>query len=98
LGRASDFYPKEVPNCIARPGNLVNRGRDPPVPGRRLQRLGAENAEERQAKKARMDNGNGSGNGNGHSNGDAGGQDEEDGIDPVSRPRSSCTRVMPAYV
>lgn len=35
MGRASDFYPKEVPNCIARPDKMPNRGRDPPRPGER---------------------------------------------------------------
>ncbi|KAK1924798.1 hypothetical protein DB88DRAFT_504858 [Papiliotrema laurentii] len=33
FGRASDFYPREVPNCIARPSDAPHRGRDPPVPG-----------------------------------------------------------------
>lgn len=33
LGRASDFYPHEVPNCIARPPGA--EGRDPPVLGKR---------------------------------------------------------------
>lgn len=34
LGRASDFYPHEVPNCIARPENAPG-GFDPPRPGKR---------------------------------------------------------------
>lgn len=33
LGRASDFYPHEVPNCIARPASASSGGSDPPVPG-----------------------------------------------------------------
>ncbi|CAK9786897.1 actin-like ATPase domain-containing protein [Cutaneotrichosporon oleaginosum] len=35
LGRASDFYPHEVPNCIARPASAPG-GHDPPVLGKRV--------------------------------------------------------------
>lgn len=34
IGRASDFYPKEVPNCIAWPADQPG-GSEPPVPGKR---------------------------------------------------------------
>lgn len=34
IGRASDFYPKEIPNCIAWPANLPG-GSEPPGPGKR---------------------------------------------------------------
>jgi actin-related protein 8 len=34
LGRASDFYPHEVPNCIARPPGIAG-GKDAPTPGKR---------------------------------------------------------------
>lgn len=87
LGRASDFYPKEIPNCIARSERVYNRVRDPPIPGSRWKRLGVEQAEARAAKKAKLDgtNGNGNGNGNGATDGEAGTlDDDEDSVDPVS--------------
>ncbi|KAK8869874.1 hypothetical protein IAR55_000442 [Kwoniella newhampshirensis] len=58
LGRASDFYPKEVPNCIARPANSLNgSSHDPPVPGSRAKRVAREQAEKREAKKRRAEEG-----------------------------------------
>ncbi|WWC90112.1 uncharacterized protein L201_005045 [Kwoniella dendrophila CBS 6074] len=69
IGRASDFYPKEIPNCIARPSKAPNRGNDPPVLGSRAKRVAERALERRQNKKRK--NGedtnmleNGSGNGN----------------------------------
>jgi actin-related protein 8 len=57
IGRASDFYPKEVPMCIARPSNAPFRGSDPPVPGSRAKRLAAEHAEQQEAKRRKLENG-----------------------------------------
>jgi actin-related protein 8 len=57
IGRASDYYPKEVPNCIARPSNAPNRGTDPPVPGSRVKRLAARAEEQRAAKRQRLEQG-----------------------------------------
>jgi actin-related protein 8 len=51
IGRASDFYPKEIPNCIARPANAVPDGCDPPVPGRRY----SKQDDERASKRAKLD-------------------------------------------
>ncbi|WVQ98665.1 hypothetical protein IAU59_005796 [Kwoniella sp. CBS 9459] len=64
IGRASDFYPKEIPNCIARPGNAPNRGEDPPVPGSRAKRVAQHAIERREAKKRRKSDGGEGGNGN----------------------------------
>lgn len=47
FGRASDFYPKEVPNCIARPKTATHRGRDPPIPGSRAKQSAVQTAEAR---------------------------------------------------
>ncbi|WVR05120.1 hypothetical protein IAU60_002132 [Kwoniella sp. DSM 27419] len=80
IGRASDFYPKEVPNCIARPASAANRGSDPPVPGSRAKRLAARAEEEREAKKRRGNNGDVEMNS--HNHGDVS-EDEEDWVDPV---------------
>jgi hypothetical protein len=57
FGRASDFYPKEIPNCIARPANAPHRGSDPPVPGSRIKRLAQEDAERREAKRRKAEQG-----------------------------------------
>ncbi|WVQ70170.1 uncharacterized protein L199_008395 [Kwoniella botswanensis] len=89
IGRASDFYPKEIPNCIARPIKAINRGYDPPVPGSRAKRIAERALEKRQNKKRKNDNEedvhmNGNGDRNGHGQDES---DEDDGegewIDPV---------------
>ena len=78
IGRASDFYPKEVPNCIARPVIAANRGQDPPVPGSRAKRLASEHSEAR-----RIDHLDSAENGDVKVNRD---NDEDTaGVDPVSQ-------------
>lgn len=57
IGRASDFYPHEVPNCIARPVNAPNRGNDPPVPGSRAKGAVQAAGEARAKKRQRRDDG-----------------------------------------
>lgn len=88
IGRASDFYPKEIPNCIARPSNAPGRGSDPPVPGSRARRISAELAERREAKRRKGENGEVpvDGGENGHAAGGA--EDGGDIVDPVSSPPS----------
>ncbi|WVF72264.1 hypothetical protein IAT40_007076 [Kwoniella sp. CBS 6097] len=90
IGRASDFYPKEIPNCIARPGNALNRIEDPPVPGSRAKRVAQHAIEKREAKKHRQADGDDvpmNGNGHGHAQADGDESDEDDGegnwVDPV---------------
>nr|XP_031862869.1 uncharacterized protein CI109_001881 [Kwoniella shandongensis]KAA5529941.1 hypothetical protein CI109_001881 [Kwoniella shandongensis] len=90
LGRASDFYPKEVPNCIARPSKALNGSRyDPPVPGSRAKRVAREQIEKREAKRRRAEggedvemNGNGNSNGNGRVENDD--DDDRPWVDPVN--------------
>ncbi|WVW83184.1 hypothetical protein I302_105202 [Kwoniella bestiolae CBS 10118] len=85
IGRASDFYPKEIPNCIARPAKAVNRGSDPPVPGSRAKRIAERALEKRRNKKRKNDEGEDVDmNGNGQVED---GSDEDNGegewVDPV---------------
>ncbi|OCF41209.1 hypothetical protein I317_04955 [Kwoniella heveanensis CBS 569] len=81
IGRASDFYPKEIPNCIARPATAPNRGEDPPIPGSRAKRVAQRALEKREVKKRRQANGEGE-NGDVEMNGSGNRRlDEEDSED-----------------
>ncbi|WRT67065.1 uncharacterized protein IL334_004031 [Kwoniella shivajii] len=91
IGRASDFYPKEIPNCIARPSNAPNRGNDPPIPGSRAKRLAQHALEKKEAKRRKGGNANqediemnGNGNGNRSEYGDDDdGEVDDEWVDPV---------------
>ncbi|WWC69531.1 uncharacterized protein I206_103473 [Kwoniella pini CBS 10737] len=89
IGRASDFYPKEIPNCIARPINAPHRGYDPPIPGSRAKRIAERALEKREAKRRKASNGGHKANGNGagdlpdFSDDDDDDDGEGDFVDPV---------------
>ncbi|WWC61199.1 uncharacterized protein I303_103779 [Kwoniella dejecticola CBS 10117] len=86
IGRASDFYPKEIPNCIARPATAANRGHDPPVPGSRAKRIATRAMERRNAKRRKGDDQEvDSVNGNGYVQAEDSGEDDGEGnwVDPV---------------
>jgi actin-related protein 8 len=54
VGRASDFYPKEIPNCVARPAKAVPANCEASAPGGRRATNGNGN-EERVNKRAKLD-------------------------------------------
>ncbi|KAK4688229.1 actin-related protein 8, partial [Tremellales sp. Uapishka_1] len=79
IGRASDFYPHEIPNCIARPANAPNRGCDPPVPGSRMKRVAEEVLAQTEGKKLKEEGINTNANGNER------GHEDAPWVDPVDR-------------
>ncbi|KIR26869.1 nuclear protein [Cryptococcus deuterogattii 99/473] len=57
LGLASDFYPKEIPNCIARPAEAVqiSGARKAPVMGSRVKNLREQHERNKKRKRGEMD-------------------------------------------
>ncbi|OWZ65573.1 hypothetical protein AYX14_01119 [Cryptococcus neoformans] len=57
LGLASDFYPKEIPNCIARPTKAVqiSGARKAPVMGSRVNSLREQHERNRKRKRGKVD-------------------------------------------
>ena len=85
LGRACDFYPHEIPNCIARPMKAPHRGRDPPVPGSRVEKIAQDELETRAAKRRKTD---------GEDHAEVAETDETAWTDPVSPGRASAASAL----